>query len=76
MKNVIKLSLLGALIIGGSAFVNAKQRRAERYWMCTPGQAGYCMPDLFNPGNYDCEIPPQPITTGDCGGIVQVIIPD
>ena len=78
MKKIIKLSLLTALLIGGATIVYAKnqQRNVKRAWMCTPATTGQCMADFTDPGNYDCITFPEPITWGDCGGIVEVVIPD
>lgn len=74
MRKSIKLSLLSLVLISATAFGYAKQK--DNAWMCTPGTTGHCMPDFFEPGNYECSVPPGTIDWGDCGGVVEVVIPN
>lgn len=75
MKKAIKIALMSLILIGGASFAYAKQQ-SEQAWMCSVGSTGHCVPDFFDPGNYDCAIPPGTIDWGDCGGTVKVVIPD
>ena len=77
MKKSITMTLFSILLLGVATFSFARKQKTEQgtEWRCSVGNSAICVYAPWDFG-YDCSPPPQPMSEGDCGGMVQVVTID